>query len=304
MSLEDRIRASVDRALSTLVEELTASADEAREAAVATARERAFADAEQAALTRIADAEARVRASMDEAIAAAREEDRAASAREIRREITAEFDGKLADALAASETRGRLLLADAEARAAEAVKSAVAAARVREREDELALVTRLVDSVRGLDGAASLSEVLDALALSTAREAARAAVLVLRGDRVQGWKLHGFGPRDANPKAVDLPLSAAGVIGLAVGSARTVTTNDGPTAAAGPGFEPLPADRMGLAVPVLVGGRVVAVVYGDGISIDGAERPTPSGWPELLEVLARHAGRCLEALTAQKAARA
>jgi hypothetical protein len=79
-----------------------------------------------------------------------------------------------------------------------------------------------------------------------------------------------------------------------------VTTKDSQTAAIGPGFETLPADRMGLAVPVIVGGRVVAVVYADAVSIEGHQRHVPSGWPELIEVLARHAGRCLEALTSQK----
>jgi hypothetical protein len=59
---------------------------------------------------------------------------------------------------------------------------------------------------------------------------------------------------------------------------------------------------MGLAVPVIVGGRVVAVVYADGVSMDGHEMPVPSGWPEVIEVLTRHAGRCLEALTTQKTA--
>jgi len=64
----------------------------------------------------------------------------------------------------------------------------------------------------------------------------------------------------------------------------------------------LPADRMGLAVPGIVGGRVVAVIYADGVTLDGHERAVPSGWPEVIEVLARHAGRCLEALTTQRAA--
>jgi hypothetical protein len=166
----------------------------------------------------------------------------------------------------------------------------------------MAGVTRLLESIRGLDGASSLSEVLDAVALASAREAARAAVVVLRADRIQGWKMSGFGPRDKQPKSIDLPLAESGVIGLAVAAARAVTTRDGQSAAAGPGFETLPADRMGLAVPVIVGGRVVAVIYADGVTLDGHERPVPSGWPEVIEVLARHAGRCLEALTTQRAA--
>jgi hypothetical protein len=79
-----------------------------------------------------------------------------------------------------------------------------------------------------------------------------------------------------------------------------VTTKDSQSAAVGPGFETLPQDRMGLAVPVIVGGRVVAVVYADAVTLDGHERHVPSSWPELIEVLARHAGRCLEGLTTQK----
>lgn len=304
MSFEDRVRSSVDQALSTLVTQVVDFAAEDRDAATRAARESAFADAEQAAQARVAEAEARVRATMEETIAHARAEDRDIAAREIRRQVEAEVEQKLFDGLAAAETRMKVALADSEARAAEALKDAVSAARVRERDVEMAGVTRLLESIRGLDGATSLSEVLDALALAAAREAARAAVVVLRGDRIIGWKMSGFGPRDMQPKSIDLPLGESGVIGMAVGAARAVTTRDGQSAAAGPGFEKLPADRMGLAVPVVVGGRVVAVVYADGVSIEGHQRPVPSGWPEVIEVLARHAGRCLEALTTQRAAAA
>jgi hypothetical protein len=301
MSFEDRVRSSVDQALSLLVKDVVEFAAEERQLAARAARETAFADAEQAAQLRVTEAEARVRAAMEEAMAASRAEDREIAAREIRRQVEAEVGQKLADGLAAAETRMKLALADSEARGASALKEAVAAARARERETEMAGVTRLLESIRGLDGATSLSEVLDAVALASAREAARAAVVVLRADRIQGWKISGFGPRDTQPKSIDLTLAESGVIGLAVGAARAVTTRDGQSAAAGPGFEKLPADRMGLAVPVIVGGRVVAVIYADGVALDGHERPVPSGWPEVIEVLARHAGRCLEALTTQRA---
>jgi len=304
MSFEDRVRSSVDQALGTLVKQVVEHAAEEREAATRAARESAFADAEQAAQTRVAEAEARVRAMMEEKIAIALAEDREVASREIRRQVEAEVGQRLADGLAIAEIRMKAALADSEARAAEALKDAVSAARVRERDGEMAGVTRLLESIRGLDGASSLSEVLDALALASAREAARAAVVVLRGDRIQGWRMSGFGPRDTQPKSIDLALGESGVIGLAVGAARTVTTRDGQRAAAGPGFEALATDRMGLAVPVIVGGRVVAVVYADGVTLDGHERPVPSGWPEVIEVLARHAGRCLEALTQQRAAAA
>ena len=47
---------------------------------------------------------------------------------------------------------------------------------------------------------------------------------------------------------------------------------------------------------------MVAVLYADDDGVQGRE--VPSAWPERVELLARHAGRCLEALTARSAARA
>lgn len=303
MSLEDRIRSKVDHALGSLVQQILEEAAIDRDEAVRAAKVTIFDEAEQASQARVADAEARVRAQMDAKIAEAHQEGRDAGARDTRKQLESEIEQKMHDALQAAENRMRMALADSEAQAAEELKAAVAAARVKERESEMAAISRLLESVRGLDGATSLSEVLDALALAAAREAARAAVVVLRADRIQGWKMAGFGPRDAQPKSIDLALTQSGVIGLAIAAARTVTTRDSPTAATGPGFETLPADRMGLAVPVIVGGRVVAVVYADAVSMSGQhDRPVPSCWPESIEVLARHAGRCLEALTTQKTA--
>lgn len=302
MSFDDRFRSTVDQAVAPLVQQLLKEAAAEREEAIRAAKIQIFEEAEQAAQTRVADAEARVRAQMEEKIVQALADDRERAAREIRKQLEGEVDKKMHDALEVAENRMRAALADGEAKAADDLKAAVAAARVKEREIEMAGVSRLLESVRGLDGATSLSEVLDALALAAAREAARAAVVVLRNDRIQGWRMSGFGARDSQPKSIDLALSESGVIGLAVGAARAVTTKDSQSAGIGPGFETLPQDRMGLAVPVIVGGRVVAIVYADAVTIDGHERHVPSSWPELIEVLARHAGRCLEALTTQKTA--
>ena len=71
MSFEDRVRFSVDQALSTLVKQVVDEAADERDATTQAARESAVAEAEQAAQTRVADAEARVRATMNEALAAA-----------------------------------------------------------------------------------------------------------------------------------------------------------------------------------------------------------------------------------------
>ena len=301
MSFEDRFRSTVDQALGPLMQQLLEAAAGERDEAVRAARIAAFEEAEQAAQTRVADAEARVRATLDGQIAAARAEDRDTLAREVRKEVEVEVDQKMRAALDSVENRWRAALTDGEAKAATTLKEAVAAARVKEREIEMAGVTRLLDSVRGLDGATSLSEVLDALALAAAREAGRTAVVVWRNDRIQGWRMSGFGFRDSQPKLIDMPLGEGGVIGLAISASRVVNTRDGQSAGVGPGFESLPVDRTGLAAPVIVSGRVVAVVYGDAVTADGHERHVPGSWPEIIEVLARHAGRCLEALATSKA---
>ena len=76
-------------------------------------------------------------------------------------------------------------------------------------------------------------------------------------------------------------------------------TGSGPASNA-PAFVPADSGRAGIAVPLLVGGRAVAVVYAD--SPDATTEALPS--QAAIEVLVRHAGRCLEALTVQRAAQA
>jgi hypothetical protein len=57
-----------------------------------------------------------------------------------------------------------------------------------------------------------------------------------------------------------------------------------------------------MAVPVVVGGHGVAVLYAD----DGtaAEPDAPSAWPEAIEALAAHASACVSQITAVRTAQA
>jgi hypothetical protein len=265
MALEDPIRSSIDTALG----DLTSRLDQDLRALV------------QHMLTR---------EEHDAAVAAVRREAREEAAADIQRQIAEAHDRARAtidEAVNAARTDERL-------KAAHDMRQLV--------EAEMAELTRVLDGVRAIDAATSLGEVLDALGQSAGREASRAAVLVLRNDRLLGWKLCGFGVLDTQSKTIDVGLNDSGVIALAVSDARPVTTRDTQRAAQGPGFTSLPVGRMGFAVPVIVGGRVVAVVYADSVTTEGQEHVVPSGWPEVIELLARHAGRCLEALTIQKTA--
>lgn len=182
---------------------------------------------------------------------------------------------------------------------------AVERAHLDARQAEIAAAGRLVEAVRQLDDAESLGGVLDGLAECAAREVDRAAVMIVKGERLRGWRFLGFG--DAGPPtSMDLDLDAAGVLGVAVrtGAAVSRFIPDGdqkedtrqpalPAFAAGIGA------RRAIAVPVLVAGHVVGVLYADTPQLD-----TPSAtsrWPAVLEVLARHSSRVLEAMTVQRA---
>jgi hypothetical protein len=145
----------------------------------------------------------------------------------------------------------------------------------------------LLDGVRSLGRARSLSETLDTLASCAAGETHRAAVLTIRGGRVHGWRFIGFGPLDLAP-SIDMSLDQAGIIKNAV-RANAVTSGQ-----PAPSFAELPSDASCIALPIALGGEVVAVLYADDPRALNADA---------LEILTRYAARGIEALTAFKVAR-
>ena len=222
-------------------------------------------------------------------------------------EVTAdEREDAARTARAQAESAAASLLSNAiaaeRAAAAEHLTTSVAQARADERQADLARAERLLDAVRNLDAATSLSDTLDKLTTAVRDESGRAAVLVVRGDVLKLFSHAGFAPGVVDAQTPELTTASAGLLGDAVRESSARST----AAAAGGGhvpspFTPASADRVGLAVPILVDEQVVAVLYADD---DGEGREFPSAWPERVELLARHAGRCLEALTARSAARA
>ncbi|MDA1093367.1 MAG: GAF domain-containing protein [Acidobacteria bacterium] len=180
---------------------------------------------------------------------------------------------------------------------------AAAAAEVPPREPPPPIdgvVIRVRDGIRRLDRVSRLTEALDALGSLAAAEASRAAVLTVQDDRVRGWSFSGFVPAVDPAHQVDLTLADAGLVGHAVvtGETQLVGTSAGSRSTApAPGFAALPADGTAVAVPVTVGGEVMAVLYAD----DGGRKPE-AAWRQSLEILASHAGHCMEALTAARAA--
>jgi hypothetical protein len=218
---------------------------------------------------------------------------------------------RLAAAIAAAEAQGREagLQAGREEVREEGRQQGREEARLQGREGahgdpraaELVANERLVDSIRALDHARSLSEILETLASCAGREAKRIGILLLRNGQLRGWRFIGFGPALDGRSDYELRSGDAGVIAEA---ARTglAASADSATPLSTPAFAELPPGREVLAVPIPMSGQVVAVLYGDQGSADLSDVERRVAWPAALEVMARHAARCLEAITAFRAA--
>jgi hypothetical protein len=188
---------------------------------------------------------------------------------------------------------------EAEETARQTAAQALVESQVAARQSELAQIDRVVEAARRFDQARSLTEVLDALGDVTSREAPRVALFLVRGNRLAGWRATGFGPA-VDPLTIEVVSDESSLLWRAIASGQSLSTTD-----SAPGerlttpFGELGHDAAGLAVPVRVGGETVAVIYAD----DAADGPrvVPSAWPEVVEVMARHAARCLEVLTMSRA---
>lgn len=180
------------------------------------------------------------------------------------------------------------------------IADAIERANIDSYEAELSRSARLVNAIRSLDEARGLSEVLERLLQRAGDEVDRAAVLLVKGDRLTGWRLTGFAPDAPPPNSIDLSVEDAGLAGAAyrtgVSASRPSDAVDAPRL---PPFASNSGEHHAMALPVRVGGEVVAVLYADAPGHQPASDPR---WPAVLEVLARHASRVLEALTVQKAA--
>jgi hypothetical protein len=273
-------RAEMEETLHAAQEDATRRADEARESA------RREAD------RRVEEAIAEARAQADEALRAAESE----AARRVD-QARAEAEEASAAAVAMQVEAARTEAALAAEEAGVGFRSADAG----EREAMLQSIEHLRDAVVALDGASSLKESLDRLAESVSELAPRSFLLVVRGNALRGWRVSGYGDAVPQPESIVLAIDASGPLREVVekGEPREIHPESfGESADRSLAFASAARGLVGFAVPVSLGGRPVAVVYAD----DGgaAEREVPAGWPEVLEVLARHTSRCLEALTAAK----
>jgi hypothetical protein len=274
-ALSERLRSEIAQQLNTTADELATVVEAEQAAAAARAAEHAHAAAQSLEEARAAEK------ALEDARAATEQAHHART--RLEEELSARHREELAAAERDAHERGR----------AEGLEQARGDMHAAER----ATSERLADAVRAIDRAGSLSEILDTLVSCAGREVSRAAVLVLQDGALRGWRFIGFDRSfDAAPE-IRVPLERAGIMGDAISSGTLAAAASG--ASSLPEFAKVPDGTAGVAVPVLVGGQAVAILYADQ---GGSNLVEPGPWRPRLEVLARHAGRALESVTAFRTA--
>ena len=149
---------------------------------------------------------------------------------------------------------------------------------------------RVLAAISDLDGTHTLAAALDLLLAHGGAVAGRAALFLIDGDRLKAWKSSGIPDIDVN--TVESAITGRDLLARAIQAGRaTPSTAELPA----PPFARLPADREAFAVPVMIGGRAVAVLYADSGS-----KPAPQGSAAAVELLARHASTVVALRTAMR----
>lgn len=171
-----------------------------------------------------------------------------------------------------------------------------------EAAEDAARVSQVLDAIRRLDEQTTLTSLLEALTDQAATYASRAALFVRDGGEMRGWRFAGFDAQKGDDNQV-LNGAGSGFLGRAIDEGRALVLTPPPGEDEldwPPGFAALPPDRSAIAVPVSVGGQPMVALYADDAEREGPS--TPAAWSDAIELLARHAGCCIEALTANHAA--
>ena len=156
---------------------------------------------------------------------------------------------------------------------------------------------RLTSAFRTLDDATSLGDILEQLAQSACQETGRTAVFLVNGGKLRGWRALGF-PASQPIVGSDFDAAESGVVGQAVRSGAGQQHRNG-DATRLPAFAQADGPRDALALPIQVGGSVIAVLYADAARADRPEEPE---WLDTIDAITKHAGRVLEAMTVRRAA--
>jgi len=162
--------------------------------------------------------------------------------------------------------------------------------------DLATVASAVLEAMTALAAAPSLSDILDVLADRAALHTGRVLLFVRRGTTLTGWRWHGYTPDPRDATALEIGLADDGLVARA---ASTGTTTAGSGLAAGSATAASCGENhAAIAVPLRVDGDVVAVLYADEEPTD--EKGISGPWREVIGMLAAHAARCLESMTARR----
>ena len=270
-----RLRAEADARLHAEVERVRAESEEQQRVRVDAAR----AEAEQAATL----AAAQERQALEQAVASTRRSAELELESE-RRRAQKDLEQERAQGKAALETERQR--AQAEIDRARQQAQPVPAPSGSNASDG-----RVLAAMAAFDGTQTLSQALEMLLQHGAAVAGRAALFLINGDRLVPWKATAIPEIDV--RTVESSIGAKDLFGRAIQSGQIEASGADLPA---PPFARLPAGRAAVAVPLMVGGHAVAVLYAD----NGGDAKAAPGWPDLVNILARYASATIALRTAAR----
>lgn len=248
------------------------------QAALEAEREKAVADIEAARQTAAADVQA-VLQKATTGVDAARQK-WTAEAEAERARAQAEFD----------RLRERLETEVAAARQAAANATIAAPAAAAPGPGVPEAFERALTAIQDIDAARTLGQTLESVLSHAGAIAGRAAIFLINGDRLKAW--NGSGIPDADVRTVESSIGGRDLLARAIQSGKAISSSASQPA---PSFARLPPDRTAFAVPLMIGGRAVAVLYADS-----GENPLPPGAAATVEALVRHASAIVALRTATR----
>ena len=290
----DRMQADLERALGDL-EQAQADLQRAQSDVVSAQADLQRARADVAsAQTDVASAKGDV-ARTQEDLARTREELQRAQAQ--RDAAHAQRDAAHAQAEEARVRADRELTRARAAFDAERLSAAAAAAAQPQVASSSRAPSGLLEAVRAIDQSPSLSEALAAAVRGAALESPRVALFIVNGTVLQEWPVDGVASGNAGQFSSDGEEAGFLTDVLRSGEVQSI---DGTNGRAAPAFAGLPAGRQAIAVPFVLGGQPVAVLYAD----EGTDGEPLASWRETVQVLGHHASAFLAYLTAMRTAQA
>lgn len=176
-------------------------------------------------------------------------------------------------------------------------KAAAESARAKSASD-MALIKAAVDDI---DNQRSQADILNSLVNRAASFAPRVAFFIIKNEQATGWRARGLEGTigDDTIRTIALPLSAATPLSNAANSRATWSGAPGANAE-----DYLLLNKLGgepprriVTVPLVVGGKTVAVLYADSAGLDSDAINL-----EAIETLVRVAGMSVELLAIKRAA--